>query len=89
MFSCLHVIPVGLYYYSQINVPMRKLLNVERHLAFRDFLRQHADDAKKYCELKEMLADRFPKDIEAYMDGKDDFIKNLEQKAIQWCGEKL
>jgi len=36
-----------------------------------------------------MLADRFPKDIEAYMDGKDDFIKNLEQKAIKWCGEKL
>lgn len=63
--------------------------DIERHLAFRDFLRQHVDDAKKYGELKEMLADRFPNDIEAYMDGKNELVKNLEQKAIKWHGEKL
>ena len=63
--------------------------NVERYLAFRDFLRHHADEAKKYGEFKEILADRFPNDIEAYMDGKNDFIKDLEQKAIMWHGERF
>lgn len=63
--------------------------DVERHLAFRDFLRQHTDDAKRYGELKEMLAERFPNDIEAYMDGKNDFIKCLEKKAIKWYRNKI
>ena len=25
-----------------------------------------------------------PHDIESYMDGKDEFIKKIEKKAIQW-----
>jgi len=58
--------------------------DAERHLAFRDFLRQHEDDALKYGKLKETLAIRFPNDIEAYMAGKNDFIKKLEQTAIEW-----
>lgn len=58
--------------------------DVERHLAFRDYLRIHTDDAKKYGELKAQLASRFPDDIEAYMDGKDSFIKKLEKRAITW-----
>jgi len=63
--------------------------DVERHLAFRDYLRQHKDDAKRYGELKELLAKRFPNDIEAYIDGKDEFVKNLEQKAIKWYRAKM
>ena len=61
----------------------------ERHLAFRDYLREHKDDALKYGELKATLAERFPYYIEAYMDGKNDFIKDLEQKALEWYREKL
>jgi len=56
----------------------------ERHLAFRDYLRLHPDAAKKYGELKEKLANRYPDDIEAYMNGKDGFIKDLEKEAIKW-----
>ncbi|ADL07127.1 GrpB family protein [Thermosediminibacter oceani] len=62
---------------------------VERHLAFRDYLREHKDAAERYGKLKEELAKRFPDDIEAYMDGKDQFVKELEQKALKWYGEKL
>lgn len=62
---------------------------IERHLVFRDYLRQHPEDAKKYGELKQSLAERFPYDIEAYMDGKDQFIKDLEQEALKWNREKL
>jgi len=56
----------------------------ERHLAFRDFLREHKDAALKYGELKATLANRFPHDIQAYIAGKNNFIKDLEQKAIGW-----
>jgi len=63
--------------------------DAERHLAFRDFLREHKDYALKYGELKATLARSFPNDIEAYMDGKNDFIKDLEQKALEWHREKL
>jgi GrpB-like predicted nucleotidyltransferase (UPF0157 family) len=63
--------------------------DVERHLAFRDFLREHTDDANRYAQLKELLAKRFPNDIVAYSDGKDDFVKELEEKAIEWYRERI
>ena len=56
----------------------------ERHLAFRDYLIAHPDEALEYGQLKQRLAQRFPNDIEAYIDGKNDFIKELEQKALKW-----
>lgn len=58
--------------------------DIDRHLAVRDYLRVHSDMAKQYGELKERLASQFPNDIVAYMDGKDLFMKELEQKALNW-----
>ena len=58
--------------------------NIERHLAVRDYLREHPEDAEAYGELKYELAQKFPKDIEGYCDGKDSFVKNLEKKALAW-----
>lgn len=63
-------------------------VDVERHIAFRDFLRQHSDDAKRYGKLKQSLAERYPYNIEAYIDGKNDFVKDLGQKAIKWYRER-
>ena len=57
---------------------------VARHLLFRDYLRSHPQEAREYASLKESLAARFPTDIEAYMDGKDAFIKELDRKAAIW-----
>jgi GrpB-like predicted nucleotidyltransferase (UPF0157 family) len=57
---------------------------VARHLLFCDYLRSHPDEAHKYASLKESLAARFPTDIEAYMDGKDAFIKEVDSKAAAW-----
>jgi len=34
-------------------------------------------------------AERFPNDIEAYIDGKTDLVKSLEQKAIKWNRERI
>ncbi|MDU5144223.1 MAG: GrpB family protein [Paenibacillus dendritiformis] len=58
--------------------------DIQRHLAVRDYLRTHPEAVKQYGDLKEKLANQFPKDIEAYMDGKDTFVKELEKRALHW-----
>ncbi|TQR37347.1 GrpB family protein [Brevibacillus brevis] len=60
------------------------LQEIERHLLFRDYLRQHPDICKEYGELKSKLADLYPTDIEVYSDGKNDFVKKIEKEALQW-----
>lgn len=57
---------------------------IDRHLAFRDYLRAHQDDAERYGALKVELARRHPTDIIAYMEGKDPFIKAMEHTALLW-----
>ncbi|MBA4494025.1 GrpB family protein [Paenactinomyces guangxiensis] len=61
---------------------------ISRHLAFRDYLRTHPEEAKSYGELKLKLAQQFPFDIQSYMDGKDSLVKELEKKALRWQQEK-
>ena len=58
-----------------------------RHLAFRDFMRAHPERAREYSELKIRLAGQ-DLDIEAYMDGKDAFIKEMERQALDWWIER-
>ena len=58
--------------------------SIERHLAVRDYLRAHEDEAKRYAALKQALAVRYPNDLGAYCDGKDAFMKELERKALKW-----
>jgi GrpB-like predicted nucleotidyltransferase (UPF0157 family) len=62
--------------------------HVARHLAFRDYLRAHRDVADHYAALKLRLAAAHPSDIEAYMDGKDAFIKEAEAKALSWAARR-
>jgi GrpB-like predicted nucleotidyltransferase (UPF0157 family) len=57
---------------------------IERHLAFRDFLRAHRECALQYESLKLRLAELFPADIASYTDGKDEFIKEMDAKAAAW-----
>ena len=57
---------------------------VERHLAFRDYMIAHPVEAQTYSELKQKLAQEHPDDIEAYMDGKIPYIKEHEARAIAW-----
>lgn len=58
--------------------------HIKRHLAFRDFLREHPHFAKTYGDLKEDLVRKFPNDMEAYIAGKADFVRELEKKALEW-----
>jgi len=69
----------------QVHAFQRGSPHVRRHLAFRDFMRAHAEPAEQYAALKRRLADAHPNDIEAYMDGKDGFIKEMEARALAWA----
>ncbi|MGG6238477.1 GrpB family protein [Nodosilinea sp. AN01ver1] len=59
---------------------------IVRHLAFRDFMIAHPDCAQQYSDLKRALAAEYAEDIDGYMDGKDSFVKAMEQRALQWRG---
>ena len=54
---------------------------IERHLAFRDFMRHHEDYAKAYSVLKCCLAEVFPYHIENYVDGKSSFVQMIDYKT--------
>ncbi|PKB80733.1 MAG: hypothetical protein BZY88_08165 [SAR202 cluster bacterium Io17-Chloro-G9] len=58
--------------------------NIERHLAFRDYLIAHPMKAQAYGQLKQRLAREHPHDMQAYVDGKDLFVKEHEAKAMYW-----
>jgi GrpB-like predicted nucleotidyltransferase (UPF0157 family)/GNAT superfamily N-acetyltransferase len=51
---------------------------VSRHIKFRDWMREHDDDANAYAALKLDLAKKFSKDIESYCLGKDSFVANID-----------
>jgi GrpB-like predicted nucleotidyltransferase (UPF0157 family) len=62
---------------------------VERHLAFRDYMICHPEDAQKYSQLKQYLARQYPYNIEGYMDGKDGFIQEIDRKAQAWRKQEI
>lgn len=68
----------------QVHVFVRDSPDMDRHLAFRDYMRAHPDTAEEYSNLKRKVAARHPDDIFGYMEGKDAFIKEVEAKAIAW-----
>lgn len=57
--------------------------NVERHLAFRDYMIAHPAEAAVYGALKQELARDRPT-IEEYVAGKDAYVKEQEARAIAW-----
>lgn len=57
-----------------------------RHLAVRDFLRAHPDEAARYAALKREVAARHPQDRLAYIAGKDAYVTALERRAVRWAG---
>jgi GrpB-like predicted nucleotidyltransferase (UPF0157 family) len=51
------------------------------YLAVRDYLRAHAEDARRFAELKRRLAARFPDDREAYMHAKSAHVRDILRLA--------
>lgn len=55
----------------------------ERHIAFRDHLRNHPDDAKAYAALKRELARRYRNDREAYTEAKSGFVNSILERVAR------
>jgi GrpB-like predicted nucleotidyltransferase (UPF0157 family) len=55
-------------------------------LRFRDWLREHIDDAARYAKLKHELAERFNFDREAYTEAKANFIQQILVRT-ESCGK--
>jgi GrpB-like predicted nucleotidyltransferase (UPF0157 family) len=51
-----------------------------KRLLFRDYLREHSDEAARYERLKKQLARSFSSDREAYTLAKTDYINSVMQK---------
>jgi GrpB-like predicted nucleotidyltransferase (UPF0157 family) len=51
------------------------------HLAFRDLLRADAGVAGAYQALKLTLAEQYPRDREAYIAGKTEFVQDMLRRA--------
>jgi GrpB-like predicted nucleotidyltransferase (UPF0157 family) len=59
-----------------------------RHLAVRDYLRSHPDEARAYGDMKRALVVRCHGDRQCYVDGKDAFVKALEARALTWADSR-
>ena len=57
---------------------------IERHLAFAEYLRAHDEARREYEAVKREAFTRHPEDIQAYCDFKDAWIKAAERRAIEW-----
>jgi len=53
-----------------------------RHLAFRDWLRTHPEDAARYGALKRELAATHEADREAYTEAKNAFVREVEAHVL-------
>ena len=59
---------------------------LHRHLALRDYLRRHPEEAAAYGKLKQRLAQEHPFDRSAYTDGKTRWIEKALQHALPKIG---
>jgi GrpB-like predicted nucleotidyltransferase (UPF0157 family) len=55
-----------------------------RHIAFRDYMIAHPEDAKIYAELKLVLARRYHWDVDGYIIGKEQYVSRMEKIAVEW-----
>ena len=55
----------------------------ERHILFRDYLREHPEATEEYAHLKRELSGRFREDREAYTRAKTEFILGCVHRA-EW-----
>jgi GrpB-like predicted nucleotidyltransferase (UPF0157 family) len=59
----------------------RGSLGLRNHLAVRDALRSDHELAARYGELKTELANRFPDNIDLYVDGKTEFLVHILEQC--------
>ncbi len=61
--------------------------HVERHIAFRDYLRAHPKVAIAYATEKRRARDLHPNDTHAYSNEKAAWVSKIEPEALTWFAE--
>lgn len=61
--------------------------HIARHLAFRDYMNAHPDQARAYHDEKHRCRVLFPQDSHAYSDAKGAWIRAAEQRALAWAAQ--
>lgn len=61
---------------------------ITRHLAVANYLRSHKEAVEEYGSLKTALAEQYPYDNEGYCNGKDAYMKELEEKSLKWSRQQ-
>lgn len=56
-------------------------------LLFRDYLRSHAEDSRKYAEIKYKLMSLYPHERQRYVEEKEPYIWEIMQSASRWSQE--
>lgn len=69
---------------TNIHIVVKDTPHWRRHLAFRDFLRAHAELRDEYGRLKKVVSKREFKDTNDYNNAKAEFIKEIERQALAW-----
>ncbi len=54
---------------------------------FRDYLRAHAEDARRYAKVKYRLAEVYQHDCHGYTDAKIPHVWEIMAKADRWSQE--
>jgi len=69
----------------QLHFFARNSSEIERHLAFANYLRAYPAIAKEYESQKIRAAALYPDDTAKYNNAKNDWIKRVEQEALAWA----
>ncbi len=70
-----------------VHIWQRGDVEIPRHLAFRDYMIAHADEALAYGRLKQELVEHFAGDREKYVAGKDAYCQEIQRRALAWQDE--
>ena len=54
---------------------------LDYYIRFRDWLRTHKNDARRYARLKRSLARRYPLDVKSYTFGKTAFVISILKRS--------
>ncbi len=69
---------------THIHVRQRGSWAEQFALLFRDYMRNHADEATKYAAVKRVLAEQYATDQAAYTDAKEPYLWELMHRADRW-----
>lgn len=72
---------------THIHVTKAGSWSEQTQLLFRDYMRAHSRDARRYAKLKYKLADKYKDDRLGYTDAKTTFVWKILRKAVKWSND--